>query len=262
MSLQDILILVKTYPEISRKYTETVCTAGILADSNKMVRLYPIRFRYLEGKHKFSKYQWIKAKISKATADPRPESYSIDQDSIILGETIPPNNMWSERRQWVLNENTVFKSMEELHSFQEKSGTSLGIFKPREVTKLTIKAKDKNDIKEATAKKDSIVNQLDMFEEKKDIYILPERLVLHFFCDDARCGGHKLSILDWEFGQLLRRLKRKPNWQAAVKDKILNEIFAKNRDTYIMVGNMVSRQHIFSILGFFWPPYDKQMKLF
>ena len=42
----------------------------------------------------------------------------------------------------------------------------------------------------------------------------------------------------------------------------MNEIFADDRDTYIMVGNMVSRQHIFSILGFFWPPYDKQMKLF
>ena len=54
MSLRDILILVKTYPEISRKYTETVCTAGILADSKEMVRLYPIRFRYLEGRHQFS----------------------------------------------------------------------------------------------------------------------------------------------------------------------------------------------------------------
>jgi hypothetical protein len=152
--------------------------------------------------------------------------------------------------------------MEELHNYQEMSGTSLGIFKPREVTKLTIKSKNQNDIKDAIAKKNSIVNQLDMFEEKKDLYILPDRLVLHFFCDDERCVGHKLSILDWEFGQLLRKLKRKPNWQSALKNKIMNEIFAKDRDTYIMVGNMVSRQHIFSILGFFWPPYDKQMKLF
>lgn len=262
MSLQDILILVKTYPEISRKYTETVCTTGIVADSKKMVRLYPIRFRYLEGKHQFSKYQWIKARISKASSDPRPESFNIDQDSIVLGETIPTANKWDERKQWVLSEQTVFKSMEELHLSQEAVGTSLGIIKPREVTKLTIKPRDENDIKEAIAKKDSIVNQLDMFEDKKDLYILPYRLVLHFFCDDERCRGHKLSILDWEFGQLFRKLKRKPNWQSEMKHKILNVIFAEDRETYIMVGNMVSRQHIFSILGFFWPPQQNQLKLF
>lgn len=33
MAKKDILIVVKTYPEISRKYTETVWTGGILAES-------------------------------------------------------------------------------------------------------------------------------------------------------------------------------------------------------------------------------------
>ena len=69
MGQKDILIVVKTYPEISSKYTETVCTAGILMDTKTLVRLYPIRFRYLEGKQQFKKYQWIKADINKATAD-------------------------------------------------------------------------------------------------------------------------------------------------------------------------------------------------
>jgi hypothetical protein len=39
MSLKDILIFVKTYPEISKKYTETVCTGGILAYTMQLVRL-------------------------------------------------------------------------------------------------------------------------------------------------------------------------------------------------------------------------------
>ena len=89
MGQKDILIVVKTYPEISAKHTETVCTAGILADTKILVRLYPIRFRYLEGKQQFKKYQWIKADIDKATADPRPESYNIDPNSIVLGDIIP-----------------------------------------------------------------------------------------------------------------------------------------------------------------------------
>lgn len=37
MGRTNILIVVKTYPEISRKYTETVCTAGVLADSKTFV---------------------------------------------------------------------------------------------------------------------------------------------------------------------------------------------------------------------------------
>jgi hypothetical protein len=57
MKKSDILIVVKTYPEISNKDTETVCTAGVIADIKRLVRLYPIRFRYLEGGQQFSKYR-------------------------------------------------------------------------------------------------------------------------------------------------------------------------------------------------------------
>ncbi len=43
---RKILIWGKTYPELSKKYIETVCTAGVL-ESGKPVRLYPITYRYL-----------------------------------------------------------------------------------------------------------------------------------------------------------------------------------------------------------------------
>ncbi len=111
MGRTNILIVVKTYPEISRKYTETVCTAGVLADSKTFVRLYPIRFRYLEGALQFKKYQWIRANITKAISDPRPESYTIAPDSIELGDIIKAGKTWEERCAWLLNENTVFPSV-------------------------------------------------------------------------------------------------------------------------------------------------------
>ena len=108
MSRKDILVVVKTYPEISRKYTETVCTAGILAETKSLIRLYPIRFRYLEGQKRFKKYQWIKADISKATSDPRPESFNIYPDSIELGDQIPTGRGWDERLALCINRHTVF----------------------------------------------------------------------------------------------------------------------------------------------------------
>jgi len=39
-----VLILVKSYPEISKTYAETVCTAGITEDG-KWIRIYPLPYR-------------------------------------------------------------------------------------------------------------------------------------------------------------------------------------------------------------------------
>ena len=264
MGKTNILIVVKTYPEISRKYTETVCTAGVLADSKTFVRLYPIRFRYLEGTMQFKKYQWIRANITKATSDPRPESYNIAPDSIELGDVIPAGKTWEERCSWLLNEKTVFPSVEALRVAQENDGTSLGIVKPKIVNRVIIRQRDSKEVGEAIAKKDSVVNQLDLFEEKKDLYILPVRIMVEFSCNDPDCTGHKMSILDWEFGQLYRKVIKSVDWQEKIKSKISDEICAESRDTHIILGNMVSHPQTFSILGFFWPPkkQGRQIPLF
>ncbi len=264
MAKKDILIVVKTYPEISRKYTETVCTAGILAESRSLVRLYPIRFRYLEGKQQFKKYQWIRATIYKATADPRPESYTIDPDSIELGDIIEPGNDWSERSTYILNEHNIYPSVEALRDAQVDKRTSLGLVKPKMLKRVLIEPRKEDEVAGATTKKDSVISQIDMFEEKKDLYILPIRISIEFSCSDPACGGHKMSILDWEFGQLYRRVRYDPNWEAKIKDKIHRDIFNENRDTHIILGNMAKYPKIFCALGFFYPPKraTAQMALF
>ena len=89
MEARDVLIIAKTYPEYSAKYTETVCTAGILAENRQLVRLYPVRYRYLEGKSQFSKYKWINVKLIKNERDSRPESYKIDESSGFILPEIP-----------------------------------------------------------------------------------------------------------------------------------------------------------------------------
>src|SRR6476660_5925321 len=87
---EKILIWAKTYPELSSRYLETVCTAGMLP-SGKPLRLYPIPYRYLAGdKEQFKLYQWITADIQKKPDDSRPESFRIDCDSIESGEEISP----------------------------------------------------------------------------------------------------------------------------------------------------------------------------
>ena len=147
---------------------------------------------------------------------------------------------------------------------QENDGISLGIVKPRIVNRVIIRQRDSKEVEKAIAKKDSIVNQLDLFEEKKDLYILPVRIMIEFYCNDPDCTGHKMSILDWEFAQLYRKVIKSVDWQDKIKSKILDEIFAENRDTHIILGNMVSHPQTFTVLGFFWPPkkQGRQMPLF
>lgn len=260
METSDVLILVKTYPEYSTKHTETVCTAGILAESKQLIRLYPIRYRYLEGNNKFSKYQWINVKLSKAS-DSRPESFNIYENSIRIGKIIETEKYWNERKEWVLDEKNVYGSIEELYEIQKSSGVSLGIVKLKEFSKFRIEPKKINEIEQALKKKNTIMNQLDMFEDKKDLEILPIRFVLHFRCEGSECKGHVMSILDWEFAQLYRNVKNDKDWETKIEKKI-NEICGLKKDTYLILGNMAKRLHTFCILGFFYPPKKYQLDLF
>jgi len=101
MALTKVLITVKTYPSISKKYEELVCTAGFLEDDS-WIRLYPIQFRKKSYAEQYKKYQWIELDIVKNTRDFRPESFrpvSHDTPIEIIGEIPPDGNTWAENRQ-------------------------------------------------------------------------------------------------------------------------------------------------------------------
>lgn len=259
---KDILITVKTYPEYSGKYTETVCTCGVVADTSQMIRIYPIRFRYLNGDSKFSKYQWIKAKIKKAKNDARPESYNINDESIILGPVIGTDrNGWVEREKWVVNNTNIFQSIEDIQEHRKIHNTSLGIIKPKEITDFKIIKKNSMEMRKSQLKKQDIVAQGDMFNEIKELEILPYRFMLKFNCDNESCKGHEYSILDWEIAELYRKAKMKKDWREMLKKKVMKMICGPKRETYLLIGNMSRHPHIFCVLGFFWPPKQRQLTL-
>ena len=54
MAKERVLITVKTYPTLSQKYIELVCTAGFREDGS-WIRIYPSPFRFLEGDQKYKK---------------------------------------------------------------------------------------------------------------------------------------------------------------------------------------------------------------
>ncbi|MFA5903440.1 MAG: hypothetical protein WC836_05855 [Desulfobacula sp.] len=261
--MAEILIVIKTYPEISKKHKETVCTAGILKDLKKIVRIYPVRFRYLDGEQQFSKYQWISAEIEKSTSDIRPESFRVNPDSIIIKDKIGTKDQWAERCEWILNSNHMFDSVEALQNHQSQYKTSLGIVKPKRIIDIEIKKKSEDELNGLIKKKQISFQQLDLFEDNNnDLEIIPYRFFLRFDCEDETCKGHRMSILDWEITQLFRKIKNQDNWQTLIKDKIQKQIFSQKNETFLFLGNMANHQHIFCILGFFYPPKNRQLSLF
>ena len=75
MKKERILVTVKTYPTLSKKYGETVCTAGV-REHGTWVRIYPVPFCRLEESERYRKYDWLECRLVRRTADPRPESFS------------------------------------------------------------------------------------------------------------------------------------------------------------------------------------------
>jgi hypothetical protein len=135
MALTRVLITVKTYPSISKKYEELVCTAGFL-ENGSWVRLYPIQFRKKSYAEQYKKYQWIELDIVKNTSDFRPESFrpvSHDTPIEIIGEIPPDGNTWAERRKIVLNK--VYTSLATLTAEAKDKSicTSLAVFNPTRV---------------------------------------------------------------------------------------------------------------------------------
>jgi len=58
---KEILVVVKTYPNPSKKYQETVCVAGVLLENPpRWIRIYPILFRDLPFDQQFKKFQCLK----------------------------------------------------------------------------------------------------------------------------------------------------------------------------------------------------------
>ncbi|MFD4786257.1 hypothetical protein ACFWN1_04110 [Streptomyces sp. NPDC058459] len=71
-----IMITVRTYPELSGKYHETSCVAGIRLDQGapQHVRLFPVPFRLLNEESQFAKYSIVEVDVQRHHGDRRPES--------------------------------------------------------------------------------------------------------------------------------------------------------------------------------------------
>lgn len=141
MALTKVLITVKTYPSISTKYDELVCTAGFKEDGT-WVRIYPIPFRKLDFEDRYEKYQWIEIDLIRNRSDFRPETYRPkDTDFVNIKplEKINTDNNWQKRKEIVLKNGFKTNLTELIQDAHNKSiCTSLAVFKPKQILDFVV----------------------------------------------------------------------------------------------------------------------------
>jgi hypothetical protein len=270
-SEQNVFIWGKTYPELSSKYLETVCTGGVLENGSPL-RLYPIAQRYLDGDEKFSKYQWVKIRIKSNNQDSRPESFKVDRFSeITLGDKIgATNDEWGKRADIVFRDSRwIFDSVEDLLKAEKSRKTSLGVVEPKEILKIGIKKRPPEEAidfaeklerlkRENEAKRD----QLTLFGESvpppmRDLSFMKERIQIDWVCKGSSCNGHKMTVLDWEAAELLRK-----RGESKALEKIRSVLNLSTHASRFFLGNLAQHPTSFTIVGIWYPKRSKEQLLF
>ncbi|OFY98014.1 MAG: hypothetical protein A3K10_00790 [Bacteroidetes bacterium RIFCSPLOWO2_12_FULL_31_6] len=269
MALTKVLITVKTYPAISTKYEELVCTAGFREDGT-WIRIYPLQFRKKPYQQQYEKYQWIEIDLVENESDFRPESYrpiTHDTEIKIVGKIPTDGDSWLERRKIVLNKE-YFNLTELIAEAKDKNtNTSLAVFKPSKILDFVWEAEDR----EWDEKKLATLKQYNLFEiNSKNKLEVVKKLPYKFsyIFEDDHGKRSKLMIEDWETGALFWNMLRKYNSEERacqeVRRKYLDD-FAKTKDLYFFLGTTMKNHYVsrnpFIIIGTFYPKKITQATL-
>ncbi len=270
MALAKVLITVKTYPTLSAKYDELVCTAGFREDGT-WIRIYPVPFRKKSYNEQYKKYDWIEVDLVKNESDFRPESYrpySHDSEIKIVGH-IDTDRNWGERKQIALGK--IYYNLTELIAEAKDKNicASLAVFKPTEILEFTSELVEREWDKDKLAK----LNQLNLFETSKEgkfevVKKLPYKF--SFVFTDNQGKKSQLMIEDWEIGQLYWNClaRHEGNEGKAIADvrKKYFDDFAKTKDLHFFLGTTQVHHYVslnpFIIIGTFYPKKEIQTKLF
>ncbi|MBK9045625.1 MAG: hypothetical protein IPL74_02600 [Bacteroidetes bacterium] len=270
MAITKVLITVKTYPTLSTKYDELVCTAGFKEDGT-WIRIYPVPFRKKSYAEQYKKYDWIEVDLVKNTSDFRPESYrpvTMDTQINVVGHIDTKGN-WRQRKEICLGK--IYYNLTELitEAKDNKLCTSLAVFKPNEIIDFYAEPVEREWSK---AKLDAL-NQLNLFETSlagkyQVVQKLPYKF--KFQIKDNQGKESNMMIEDWETGQLYWKCLAKHEGDenkaiADVRKKYFND-FSKTKDLHFFLGTTQVHHYKsinpFIIIGTFSPKVELQTKLF
>ncbi len=271
MTKERILITLKTYPTLSRKYGETVCTAGVREDGS-WVRIYPVPFRRLDEAEQYRKFDWLDCELIKSRTDPRPETrHPADMKQLNPVGHMGTDNNWRERRELLLKKAIVHTRLQTLIDGAKANTVSLAVFKPKRVTDFFWEEETREWDAAKLAEMRNRGNQGELFAEKtwrhtfKVIPKLPYSFSYSFADADGR--ESEMQLLDWEAGALFWKCLRRDGDEkmalAKVRAKYIDEF--SRTDLHFFLGTTQQFHFVapnpWVIIGVFPIPHQKQMDL-
>lgn len=273
MNKERVLITVKTYPTLSRKYGETVCTAGVREDGT-WVRIYPVPFRRLDEAEQYSKFDWLDCRLIRNPSDPRPETFRpVDESELQPVDHVDTSNNWRERRRILLKTARVYDRLDELIAGAKANQVSLAVFKPTRITDFICEQETREWDPDKVREMRELTNQLELFADNswratfEVIPKLPYSFSYRF--EDAAGRSSELQVLDWEAGALYWNCLRSTNGDepkalAKVRQKYFDEFLQK--DLHFFLGTTQQFHFVapnpWVIIGVFPIPHEHQLGLF
>jgi hypothetical protein len=147
------------------------------------------------------------------------------------------------------------RSLDEIYDTQKTDATSIGMLRPARIERLVIEGSKPWSAKQRAAlAQEQLGLGTEMSRKLRELEQIPWDFSYRFTCDDDRCSGHELQIIDWETGEAFRSWSRSDpgRWQEMIRQKFERELPA--RDLHLVVGNLAKRQHTFVIIGLVYPP--------
>ena len=271
--IEKVLVTVMTYPALSDKHFETVCTAGFREDGS-WIRIFPIPYRVLLGSDdskRYHKWQWIEVDLEQNLAhDRRRESYHIKNiDSLKLLQPIDKRANWDLRLRWVLKNKKVYRNMTELLEETKRNDTSLAVLKPLQIADVICEKEDMTKFKEKLKKQESKYKaellQMNLFEdeyEMSETFRFAEKVPYKFSYVFATEDGKQrtLMIEDWEIGMLYRNIFQKYQNEEIACQKVREKYLDMAKENiYLFLGtsfewHMKNAPDPYLIIGVFAPP--------
>ena len=273
MANDRVLITVKTYPTLSRKYGETVCTAGVREDGS-WVRIYPVPFRRLDETEQYKKYEWIDCQLIKSKSDPRPET----RHPANLSDLKPAGSMntedgWRDRRKLLLKTARVYDRLGTLIDAAKANTASLADFKPTKIIGFLVEEEERNWDEAKLTEMRAKTRQTELFAEKswRETFKIIPKLPYSFSYKFADADGREstLQILDWEIGALYWNcLKQCDGDEAAALEKVKAKYFGAflKTDLHFFLGTTQQYHQVapnpWVIIGVLPIPHEIQPNLF
>lgn len=250
---RKVLIWGKTYPELSARYDETVCT-GASGEDGRPIRIYPVRLRYLQEHQRYKLFDWVEVPMSKSNKDHRPESFRVDGEKLQICGHIETDHGWLERRKIIFADTTWhYECVRDLVQAERRSKTSMGMVKVGAVDGVRLDYKTAEERKQHEEKATRIKSKTDLFGfTPKDLDFYPYRIYVRWRCTRLEgsnaCPGHENLILDWGLGELGRRLGGEA---ARAKMEALCDL--QRHDLRFFMGNFKAHPHNFGVVALWYP---------